>query len=276
MLGDDSLNNIQARSLKDLFHRVGRILPDTQELVTVAPHTSVKEAVSVMREHNFSQVPVVTGGQVLGVFSYRSFAEGIMKLPGNERDICGLPVEGFCEDLRFATVSDEMGALLDELELKDAVLIGSEVTLQGVVTAVDALRYFYEVASAYVMLGEIELAIRGLMRASMNDQEIVHAVDRCLRKHYEAKALPLTATLEEMNLSDYISILSFREFWPKFKDAFGGVYSIAQAKLEPLPRLRNDVFHFRRGITVADYDVLRDARDWLFKRIQKLEALRTS
>ena len=263
---------MERRSLKNLFHSLGRILPEKQELVTVSPGMPVKEAISIMKKHNFTQVPVVTGNQVLGVFSYRSFAEGITRLPGKERDICELPVEGFCEDLKFATISDELGALLDELELKDAVLVGSESILQGVVTTIDALRYFYEVASAYVMLGEIELAIRELMRASMNGQEMKEAIDKCLRKHYEDKSLPSPTSLEEMSLSDYVSIISFKGYWDKFKDSFGGVYSIVQTKFEPLPRLRNEVFHFRRDLTVEDYDVLRDVRDWLLKRIKKLEA----
>jgi len=262
------------QSLRDLFHSVGRILPEEQELITIAPDTLVRDALGVMKKHNVSQIPVVTGDELLGVFSYRSFAEGIIRLSERERNICELPVEAFYEDLKFATVSDELAALLDEFELKDAVLIGSESKLQGIVTTIDALRYFYEVASAYVMLGEIELAVRELMRASMNDSELNESIDKCLKKYYEEKSLHLPVSLEEMSFNDYVSILSFKGFWEKFKDTFGGVYSVVQTKLEPLPRLRNEVFHFRRTLTVEDYDILRDVRDWLLKRIKKLEATR--
>jgi len=138
---------MEQRSLRDLFHSVGRILPDEQELITVTPNMLAREALIIMRKNNVSQVPVVAGDEVLGVFSYRSFAEGILRLGDKERNICGLPVEAFCEDLKFATVADELAALLDEFELKDAVLIGAESKLQGIVTTIDALRYFYEVAS---------------------------------------------------------------------------------------------------------------------------------
>ena len=263
---------MEGRSLKDLFHSLGRILPEEQELITVDPSTPVKDAISIMKEHNFTQIPIVTGNQVLGVFSYRSFAEGITGLYTKERDICELPVEGFCEDLKFAMISDELGTLMDELELKDAVLLGSEGTLQGVVTTIDALRYLYKVAGAYVMLGEIELAIRELIRASMGDQEIKEAIDKCLRNHYEERSSPLPTSLEEMTLSDCIVILSFRGFWEKFKGSFGGIYSVVQAKFKPLPALSNGTFHFRKPLTVEDYNTLKDVRNWLLKRIQKLEA----
>jgi len=122
------------------------------------------------------------------------------------------------------------------------------------------------------MLGEIELAIRELMRASLNNLELRECIDKCLRKHYEETSQRVPLSLEEMSFNDYVSILGFKGFWEEFKDAFGGVYSVVQTKLESLPRLRNEVFHFRRDLTVGDYDTLRDVRDWLLKRIKKLEA----
>ena len=66
-----------------------------------------------MRKHRYSQVPVVDNGEVLGVFSFRSFAqeaasatlEGWTKqkvAPGD------LPVDEFLEQFEFARVTEEM------------------------------------------------------------------------------------------------------------------------------------------------------------------------
>ena len=260
------------RSLTDLFHRLGQIIPEEQELVVVRPDTPARDALALMRKHNVSQLPIVANNTVLGVFSYRSFAEGLLQVVQNEREPIGLPVEVFSEDLHFAQVSDELQALLDEFELKDAVLVGSENRLQGIATTVDALRYFYKVASPFVMLAEIELAIRELLRASLHDEDITDCIDRSLRQHYEEKGLRAPSSLEDLSLSDYINIIRFKGSWGKFRDAFGGSYCMAAAKLERLPQLRNDVFHFRRELTVEEYDLLRDRRDWLLKRILKLDA----
>ncbi len=265
---------MKEQSLKDLFHRVGRILPEEQELIAVTPATTVRDALDLMKEHNVSQVPIVAGNEVLGVFSYRSFAENVLGLAKKERNLAELPVEAFCEDLEFAQISDELSELIDELELKDAVLIGSENRLRGIVTIADALRYFYGVASAYVILREIELAIRELIRSCVNDEELMEYVNRCLRKSYEERSLRVPCGLVEMSFQDYVTILGFRGSWEKFKDAFGLVPSMAQAKLAPLPDLRNNVFHFRRELTAGEYDTLRDARDWLLKRIRLVEASR--
>jgi CBS domain-containing protein len=61
--------------VSDLFHRINRIIPENQHLLVIPPDTSVPEAVILMHSHGYSQVPVVAGGEVLGVFSYRSFSE---------------------------------------------------------------------------------------------------------------------------------------------------------------------------------------------------------
>jgi len=262
---------MKERSLKDLFHRVSRLLPEDQELVVVPPDTPARDALDIMREHNFTQVPIVQGSEVLGVFSYRSFSEGVLQLASNERDPAGLPVEVFSEKLMFASVTDELANLLDELDLKEVVLVGSEDRLQGIVTAVDTLRYFYRIASPFVMLGEIELSIRELIRASVTDQDLRACVDKCLT-HYAEEKRP--RAIEEMCLADYITILTWRELWPTFRDAFGGAYTVARAKLGPLPKLRNDVFHFKRELLVEEYDSLRDCRDWLLTRIRKADATR--
>ena len=58
----------------ELFHRINRIIPTNQKLLTVPPKCKVREAVALMRAHGFSQIPVVEGNEVLGVFSFRSLA----------------------------------------------------------------------------------------------------------------------------------------------------------------------------------------------------------
>ncbi len=263
---------MKERSLRDLFHLVKQVLPEEQELITFSPETLVDEALKVMQEHNFSHVPVVAGDEVLGVFSFRSFAKGIAQLPEKEREPLLLPVEEFLEKLKFAQITDELTALLDEFNTKDAMLVGTESMLQGIVTTIDALQYFYNVASPYVLVREIELAIRELIRASVNAEELKESIDISLHQHYGKSSAPFPSCLEDMTLNDYVMLLRYKGNWEKFKPAFGGTTNTVYAKLEPLPSLRNNVFHFKRDLTAEEYDILRDCRDWLLTRIRRLEA----
>ena len=259
------------RSLKDLFHLIKKVLPDEQEKLTFHPETTVADALSVMRNKNFSQVPVVSGKEVLGVFSYRSFAIGVAKLPENETGLLALPVEEFLEDLIFAQINDDLTALIAEFDIKDAVLVGLPNRLQGIVTTIDALKYFYQVASPYVMLFEIELSIRELIRESVNGDKLLECIGRTLKNHYDESRNAVPTCLEEMTFNDYVMLLRFKGTWENFRSAFGGTSNLVYVKLKSLPDLRNVVFHFKRELTVEEYDLLREVRDWLLKRIRKVE-----
>lgn len=265
---------MKERSLKDLFHLIRKVMPDEQDPLTFQPETTVAEALSVMREKNFSQVPVVSGIEVLGAFSYRSFANELVKLADKRIDPLALHVEEFLEDLKFAQITDDLTMLLDEFDIKDAVLVGLPDRLQGIVTTIDALRYFYKVASPYIMLFEIELAIRELIRESVRDDELNECIEKTLKKHYEKTKTTLPTCLEEMTLHDYIMLLSFKGTWEKFMTAFGGNRNIVYTKLKRLPKLRNIIFHFKREVTVDEYDSLRGVRNWLLKRIRRVEGRR--
>ncbi len=63
-------------SLRKLFHLVMEALPEEQELLKISPETKVKAALEIMKERRFSQLPVVSGKTVLGIFSFRSLSVG--------------------------------------------------------------------------------------------------------------------------------------------------------------------------------------------------------
>ena len=46
-------------------------------------------------------------------------------------------------------------------------LVGEPNRLQGIVTAMDILRYMYGVASPFVLIAEVELALRALMQLAV-------------------------------------------------------------------------------------------------------------
>jgi CBS domain-containing protein len=90
---------VKEQSPRDLFHLIKQVLPDEQQPVTVAGETTVADALKLMQERGFSQLPVVDadGRKVFGVSSYRSFAQGIRRLSPKVREPSSLPVEEFLD-----------------------------------------------------------------------------------------------------------------------------------------------------------------------------------
>jgi CBS domain-containing protein len=260
------------RSLRDLFHLIKRVVPDQQEITSVTAETTVADALEMMKQRGFSQIPVVEGAEVLGVFSYRSLAHAMVGNKSLRDDPLKLPVDNFLERLAFASPNDELAAFFDELDYQGAFLVGRDDQLLAVVTTIDALRYFYRIASGYYVLREIEVALRELIRQSVSEAELKDCIERSLKQHYAAAGRPLPQGLEQLTVNDLFMLLRFGGTWFRFNRAFGSNQAFATSRLLDVPRLRNDVFHFKREITADEYETLRETRNWLLTRIRKLEA----
>src|SRR4051812_9164541 len=102
--GSDSATT-GAGSLRRDVRRVNNVLPDDQQVVLAEPGMPAREALAIMAEGGFSQLPIATSQEVVGVFSYRSFARGVANQQ-DERDIASLPVSEFVEDLKYVRTSD--------------------------------------------------------------------------------------------------------------------------------------------------------------------------
>ncbi len=262
-----------AHSVTGLFHRLNSVLPTDQELVSVLPETPVQDALALLGKYGFSQLPVIVGQQVLGLFSYRSFSQAVIKLSGDAKNQKFNPRDMFVEDCidrpTYARVTDEFRAWFDAIDRQDAVLVGDPNRLQGIVTAMDILRYLYSVASPFVLIGEIELSLRGLIRLAVDREELITCAKTCL-KHYPEGKLP--TDLEHMTFNDYVQIIGDGRNWDHFQPIFKGDRVRTRTKLERAGELRNDVFHFRREITIEDYEELSELRDWMLIKATAVEA----
>jgi CBS domain-containing protein len=261
------------RRLAELFHRINSVIPEQQQLVTVGPSTLASDALKLMLARGFSQLPVLSGSEVLGVFSYRSFAKGSLSAVRQGLEPHELPVDEFLEPLTFARVTDEFRALFEELDKHDAVLIGEPDHLLGIATAMDVLYYLYRIASPFVFLQEIELALRTVIRLALPDtEERTASLRAALLRNYVGREDRIPAQPEELTFGEYEAVICGRDIWPRFQAVLGTSRERVLARLKPTAKLRNDVLHFRRQLTVEDYNALVEFRDWLLIKIRSLDA----
>lgn len=259
----------------ELFHRINRVIPQSQIVLSVPPSCPVRDAVLLMKKHGYSQVPVVKNDEVLGIFSFRSFAKGAASLTLEEctKQRCApgeLTVDEFMEQFEFARVTDEMVRVFGAMDRDNGVLIGSPDRLVGVLTPMDFLRYLYQVASPFVMVSEIELALRALIHIALNEEQIGVAARRSLATAYGSEErVPMT--LEGMTFDNYQTLIANKENWVDFELILGGTRTRTSAKLKEIGTIRNDLFHFRRQITVLEHENLGGHRDWLLSKIKQVD-----
>ncbi len=262
----------------EVFHRINRIIPQNQVVLSVPPKCRVREAVEQMRKFGYSQVPVVDEGAVLGVFSFRSLALGVANesldewlkqktAPGD------LQVDEFIEKFAFARVTEEISSVFDAMGRDNGVLIGTPDRLIGVLTPIDFLRYLYQVASPFVLVSEIELALRALIGLALTPEKIIVAAQRCLSSAYGGEE-HVPALLEDMTFDNYQTLISHGENWKELEPVFGGNRTRTSGKLKEIGKIRNDLFHFKREITMNDHETLSGHREWLLNKIRQVEARR--
>jgi hypothetical protein len=226
-----------------------------------------------MRERGFSQLPVKQGNSVLGLFTYRAFAMEVARAADTKIDMASLPVEEFLEheSLVYARLTDEFRNLIDVLDKNDSVVVSGPEDLIAIVTPMDVLRYLYSVANAFVLIEEIELALRSLIRAAAPSEDLLRAcIKNALSDKYQNAELP--KRLEEMTFDDYVALLRDGRNWVRFGPVFGGTRERVRSRLEPVRDLRNDVFHFRRELSIEDHERLATCRNWLLRCVRKVQA----
>ena len=273
---DDSDTFKELDLASELFHRINRIIPQDQEVLKIPPKTPVREAVGLMCQHGYSQIPVIENGEVIGVFSFRSFARDtanatLMEINNQKCAPGDLRVDEYLESFDFARVTEELSRVFDAMDRDDAILVGTAEHLVGILTPMDFLRYLYAVASPYVMVSEIELALRALIRIALSEEEIAEAARRSLPSRYGGEE-GVPSSLEDMAFEDLRLLVSHSDTWSRFEPIVGGNRARTAGKLKEVRDIRNAIFHFKREITIEDHETLTTVRNWLLAKVKQVKA----
>lgn len=265
---DDNLE----RSLVDVFHRVNSLLPDDQQVLSAEPTAAASDVLRLMEEHGFSQIPVLVGDAVIGVFTYRSLARRILELRATDLD--KLDVGDCLEEFVFARPSDDLDSMFGHLDRDGAVLVGDPDRLQAVATATDVIRYLYGVSHPFVLIQEIELVLRALVSHVSEGPSLEEAIARVLRSKYVGREDTIPTKLIDLDLSDLVAMVTNGQNHKEmFASVVGRNRDSVRSYLEPIPRIRNDVFHFRRPVSGEDHQTLANTRTWLLRKARAVDAL---
>ena len=225
------------------------------------PKGRVAQSAGLSGELGSSAGPICGEKPVVASSGIESAAEGDLR------------VDEFLEQFEFARVTEEMIRVFDAMDRDNGVLIGTPERLVGILTPMDFLRYLHRVASPFVMVSEIELALRALIRIALTTEQIVAAAKRSLATVYGGED-KVPTSLEEMTFDNYQSLVSHGETWKDLETVFGGTRTRASAKLKEVGAIRNDLFHFKREITMHDHETLAVHRNWLLNKIKQAESHR--
>jgi CBS domain-containing protein len=264
------------------------------------------EAISLMTEHDFSQLPVVNEvGSPVGIITTDSLLRAANHLGVLLHD---LKVRDAYEAHKAMRVDGDLFDLLDEVQRSYAVLIvDADGRLTGIVTQFDTTAYFRRRAEDMMVVEDIETTLKEhifrIYNAEMDRgtalnnaiEEVANSYKK-LRRKYElalktyakkngqpSSGLSTEAVedsfkcfgqkeqkkeLDDLTIEEITDVLLRHKACPKIGDQTDG--SSVRKLLSGIRDTRNILAHFRGDITAEQRDQLRFCSDWLRRTLSDL------
>lgn len=252
----DSLGAMQRRP--GPFGPAWALLPKGQEALKVDEATPAWDAVEQMTDNGYSQLPVTSGGRIIGVFTWRSFSKRVTDLRKSGVKAAELPVRECMEPARFIDEHVYIDTATDWSDI-DYVLVGTESKLVGILCVADVFARLNDFAEAFVLIFEIESEVRDLIVEMVGETGLPQLISNMRVPENTRPLLSVT----DFTFDQYRGLICTKCNWPSFERAFTSIREVVDEDFKQITELRNVVFHFRRGITPRDTDRLRRFRDAL-------------
>jgi len=261
--------------IEDAFHTVGALYRRESSLVTVAPNTKVQDALRLMLDHRFSQIPVLDGNECRGIVSFISIGRRLVQLAAQPLTLDSLRVTDVMTTAQYISSTDTIVDLYTRIDAHEALLVGSSLDLEAVVTPFDLLRRMNEIAGPFILAQEIELALRQFLRLVIPKNELELYIKRALyrdRKEGEPTT-PGDYDLEDRDFYEIERIITNGDNY-RWIGQHLGERSVVRQRLLNIRGIRNDIMHHKSsGISIEHYDDLVDTRNYLLERIRTFQRL---
>jgi len=109
----------------------------TQGIVSIAQDATVASALELLKEHDYSQAPVVDGDSVLGILTEKSLLHHAIKADADQRTIQGLVDINFC----VVHLDTELYVLLELFSRFETALVYNGKVPTGIITRTDLIEY---------------------------------------------------------------------------------------------------------------------------------------
>lgn len=245
-------------NIEDPTYRISKLRAANQEIISLIPDASLEEVITVMMENDISQIPVMANERdVKGIVTWQSIGTRLA-LNSPKRD-----ARFFMEKAKISSNSESIFEIIDLVVKYDYTLVrGDDNKISGIITASDLSLQFRQLSEAFLVLSEIENALRILIERKFKPEEM----QACLDPSDAGRNIQSAA---DLNFGEYVRLLENPKRWSQFDlrvDRVKFCDSLNRIRL-----IRNDVMHFDPdGIPDNDLRKIQDFSMLLRKLIQIL------
>ena len=264
-LDRESVNgSVAAVAIEDPTVRIEALAAANHEPTVAHPEGLLSEATTLMLLNDYSQLPVTQDNREIrkieGMISWKSIGSRLSS---------GLD----CTRIRDC-MNPQVYEVRQDTPLLDAVadiatngytlVRDSTNRIVGIVTTSDLSKEFQELASPFLLIGEIEKYLHTLVHGQFTAEQIQAALP---------EGLTATGTAD-LTLGGYCRLLQKPVNWEKLGLRFGQKQFVA--RLEAVREIRNEVMHFRPdGLDLEQQQVLQGLVEF-FRHLARMGVVDTS
>lgn len=222
-------------------------------LVTLPDGARIREALQIMKNADYSQVPLVSKGRAVGLVTLERIAHATTDYPLGD-GFLARSVDDFLDPIRMADVSEDLFRWFDFLAEHNAIVVLKQGKVHQIVTNYDVLKLFQAIAEDFIWIREVETSLRSLVSSTLGNRltQSLHLVSQ------QRDDPGRVQSLEELYTGELLFIIYDSRFAPEFSDFSK---RIPQGEILSLLELRNQVCHFRGPLTPGEKSALKAIRD---------------
>ncbi len=238
---DDVLN------IDDPTYRLSRLEAANKDLIFVKPDTELSEAITLMINYDYSQLPVMQQPKrdLKGVISWRSIGRNLFvnKSSTTVRELMEPNFQLIAHD---TSLFKALPMIIEH----DYVLVKNNLNeICGIITASDLSLQFKQLTEPFLLVAEIENHLRQILgKLPKSDLELAKDEKDTTRK---------IETVIDLTFGEYLRLCQRPELWVNLNLAIDR--KIFCDNLEKIRDIRNNIMHFDPdGLEAESIDILRN------------------
>lgn len=253
-----------------MLYTLEQVMANRLPLITVRHDTSMLDALRLLIERRFGQVPVVDeAGQLVGLVSQQAIL-GVYLLTDGQAPLFDLTVVECMDPATTISLHDDLLSAVELLRNRGvyAAVIMEETRPIGILTGKDMAVLFQSLFEGILLVERIERSLRALFQVAFPDER---AYTNALINSFGADKRDPTKPQRggrELSLTDMVYMVRDDDVWPFFAPLFGN-RDYFRILMDSVRVLRNDMAHFSGHTDLLEMNALRRAAIWLENRLQQ-------
>jgi CBS domain-containing protein len=244
---------------------IKQLIEGRGEPLCARKNTTVREALTIMVEFDFSQLPIIDEqGNLLGMISENSIINTYFNI-NTAVSLLDLTVDHCMTSYQKITPDSDIFDALSLLDDVYAVIVVENQKPIGILTNYDTTNFFRDLTKGLIIVQDIEVSLRHYIESVFpNEKRMDAALMRAFKENKKNPTRP-AKEYEDLSFGEHIQLIVTAQNWTKLQNYFKPKEMFIML-MQQVGDIRNQLSHFRGKLDPVQLSTLVTAQSWLSSR----------